>query len=438
VRILFVNQQFQTPAGCSIGRGYEFVRQLQRHGHEVEVLCSGVETEERLTITSGMKFEIRVVETIPCVSIAAGWGSPIAITRVNKYRRMLGFLNFARLAYDVGKRLTPPDLIYATSPPLPIGLAGRRLARHFGVPFVFEVRDPWPQALIDLNALRNPLVIAWMRWMERRIYVAADHFIALSPAIKVVIASQGHNIDKISVVPNASDIHLFRPDRERTPCRGELGLDDRFAAIYFGAMGVANGLDYIVDAARILQQQGNREIVFVLVGTGRMREHLEARVRKENLQNVRFRDPVPRSQIPFFVAACDVSLIIIRPSTANPTWSPNKLFDSLAAGKPIITNVKGWIRELVESGQCGRAVAPEDPAELAAALSELAADDARCRRFGENARRLAERDYSRERLAARLERALRNVCHTTDQELLAQCGRDPQNVAAVTSARENE
>lgn len=410
VKILFLNQQFQSPAGCSISRGYEFVRRLQSFGHDVQVICSGIETEDVLSCPPGQRSHKTVVDGVPCTSIAAGWGSPIAITKVHPYRRMLGFLNFARLAAKVGRQVPPPDVVFSTSPPLPIGLAGRRLAQFFRVPHVFEVRDPWPQALIDLGALKNPVGIAWMRWVERRIYDSASHFIALSPGIEQAIHAQGIPIDRITVVPNASDLELFQSGKASIG-RDFLGLNsDEFACIYFGAMGMANGLDYLLDAAHIVKQAGCDQIKFVMVGTGSRRKRLENRVRVESLSNVHIFDPVPRTDLPHLIAACSVCLTIIRPSTDNPTWSPNKLFDSLAAGKPVVANVKGWIAEMIQKHECGRVTDPQNPQSLADTLVTLSSNPSLRSKYADNARTLAETHYSRDELALKLETALVKVC----------------------------
>ena len=409
MKVLFLNQQFQSPAGCSISRGYEFVRRLRTYGHDVHVICSGIETEEILTCPSGQQSHSTVVDGIPCTTISAGWGSPIAITKVRPYRRMLGFLNFARLAAEVGRRMSVPDAVLATSPPLPIGLAGRRLARHFRVPFVFEVRDPWPQALIDLGAVKNPVGIAWMRWVERRIYDCADHFIALSPGIEQAIHATGIPRDRITIVPNASDLELFGTGKASIG-REFLGLNsEEFACIYFGAMGMANGLDYLLDAAHIIQRAGHDHIKFLMVGTGSKREHLERRVRVESLSNVRIFDPVPRTELPHIIAACSVCLTIIRPSTDNPTWSPNKLFDAFAARKPVVANVKGWIAEMIQQHQCGRVTDPKDPQSLADTLVTLSSNPSLCSEYGEKARLLAETHYSRDQLARKFETAIVKV-----------------------------
>jgi glycosyltransferase involved in cell wall biosynthesis len=340
------------------------------------------------------------------VPIAAAVANPLTITRHGGYRRMVGFLHFARLASRVGKKLTKPDVLFASHTPLTIGLAGRELARHFGVPFVFEVRDLWPQALINIGALRNPAAIWWLRRMERKIYAAADHIVALSPGMKEGIVGTGVAADRVTVIPNASDLDLFHPDLDRRFGRQRLGLGDRFAAIYFGAMGYANGLEYVIEAASILQSRGQKHIVFVLHGDGKQRPLHENQVRERGLGNVLFSAPVPdKHVVAQLVAACDVCLTIYRASTEQ-TWSPNKMFDALAAGRPVIVNVPGWLSQIIEQNDCGYGVNPERPVELADAVAGLSTDPDRCQQMGARARQVAEREFARHKLAACLEQVL--------------------------------
>lgn len=406
MHILYMHQHFQTRRGITGNRSYEFSKCLIRRGHRITMICSGVENEPRLTVPPGKKYIETEVDGIHCVPIAAALANPLIVTRLSGYRRMLQFLHFAKLASRVGRRLPRPDIVFASHTPLTIGLAGMDLARHFDVPFVFEVRDLWPQALINLGVLRNRLAIWWMRRMERKIYRAADHIVALSPGMKQGVVAAGIAERHVTMIPNACDLDLFRPDIDPGPGRERLKLGDRFAAIYFGGMGVANGLDYAVEAARELHRRGNERIVIVLHGNGGQRKALQSQVRQYGLPNVVFSDPVPdKAKVAQLVAACDVCLTIYRATTEH-TWSPNKMFDSLAAGKPVLINVPGWLTDVVEQHRCGRGVSPERPEQLADALEDLAAAPDQCRRMGENARALAQRQFARERLAQELETVL--------------------------------
>jgi len=245
--------------------------------------------------------------------------------------------------------------------------------------------------------------------MARRIYRGAAHIIALSPGMKEGIVRTGVPAGQVTVIPNASDLDLFRPGLDGSAARERLGLGRRFAAIYFGAMGLANGLEYAVEAARILAARGRDHLVLVLHGSGGKRQELEDRVRRYGLANVVFSPLVPdKEDVARIVAGCDVCLTIYRAAREH-TWSPNKMFDALAAGKPILINVPGWLGETIEQNHCGRYVDPQRPEALADALEELADDPERCRQMGANARALAERQFDRRILAARLEEVLRNA-----------------------------
>ena len=184
MRILYLHQHFTTRHGHTGNRSYEFAKYLVGRGHEVSMICSGVENEPRLTLDHGQAWMETKIDGIHCVPIRAAVANPLTITGQGSYRRMLGFLNFVRLAKRVGRGLPRPDVVFASHVPLTIGLAGMDLAKHFDVPLVFEVRDLWPQGLIDLGLLNNWLVIAWLRRMERRIYAVSKHIVALSPGMK--------------------------------------------------------------------------------------------------------------------------------------------------------------------------------------------------------------------------------------------------------------
>src|SRR5262249_27295735 len=239
------------------------------------------------------------------------------------------------------------------------------------------------------------------------LYRAADAIVALSPGMKEGIVRNGVAAEKVTVISNGCDLELFRPDVDGSAGRGRLKLGDGFVALYFGAMGRANGLAYVVDASRILREGGERRIAIVLHGAGGERGRLQARAAAEGLDNVVFSDVVPdKAAVAEIVAAADVCLTIYSSTTRETGWSPNKMFDALAAGRPVVINVPGWLRETIESNGCGRFVDRRRPESLAGALVEMSTNKVACIEMGRAARRLAEREFDRAILAARLERVL--------------------------------
>jgi glycosyltransferase involved in cell wall biosynthesis len=407
VYILYIHQYFATRKGMTGTRSYEFAKYLVGKGHRVTMITSGLANKE-FSVPEGQEYTQVETEGISVVPIAAGYNDPQVGTGMKGWRRMLKFYRFAMLASRVGRKLSRPDVVFATHTPLPIGLAGISLGRYFGVPFVFEVRDLWPEGLIDLGLLKNPLAILWLRRMAQKIYTAASQIVTLSPGMKEGIVKAGIPAERVTVIPNACDLDLFRPDLDISYWHQKLGLGGHFAAIYFGAMGKANGLEYIIEAARILMQRRKHHIAIILLGDGGQRPELEKMAKDYGLTNVIFAGPISRDEVARLVAACQICMTVIRPSKNN-TWSPNKMFDALAAGKPVLVNVPGWLGDIVKNNNCGRSLDPHKPEALADALEELSANPELCREMGRNARSVAEREFDRLKLAARLENILLNV-----------------------------
>ncbi len=405
MHILYLHQYFATRKGMTGTRSYEFARYLVSKGHCVTMITSGLANDE-FPVPKGQQYVELETEGIDVVPIAAAYNKTQVGTRISGWQRMIEFYRFARLAAHVGKKLAKPDVVFATHTPLTIGLAGISICQYFDVPFVFEVRDLWPEAMVNIGALKNPLGIWWLRRMAKKIYTAANEIVALSFGMKEGIIQAGVPDERITVIPNASDLDVFRPDLDGSAWRKKLGLRDRFSAIYFGAMGLANGLEYAIEAARILAERGKNHIAIVLHGDGSKRPELERMVRRYRLENVIFNDLVPdKNEVAQIVAGCDVCMTIYL-ATKEYTWSPNKMFDGLAAGKPILINVPGWLGETIEKNNCGRCLDPYRPEELADTLEELSADIQLCHEMGNNARALAEREFARGKLAQRLETVL--------------------------------
>ena len=402
MKILYIHQYFVSPRQQGGTRSYELSQFLMKQGHEVTMITSGLSNPEYPVVDGAMVTEYDV-DGIRLLSIRAGYNDARAGTGMPGWKRMLGFHKFAWSAANVGKALDSPDIIFATHTPLMVGLSGVLLRRHFGVPFVFEIRDLWPEALVNIGVLRSRMIIAYLKKMSGFLYRTADHLSAASPGMKEGILQYGIPDEKVTVVTNASDLEMFGAHVDGTGERERLAIGSRFAVIYFGAHGKANGLDYVLDAAAELKRRGRTNIALVLHGDGGTKLELKERARREGLDNVVFSDPVPsKKQMSKIVAACDACMTIYRASK-EVTWSPNKLFDALAAEKPVLVNVPGWLGQTVEENECGYMTHPTDADTLADAVERLEADRDLCARFSTNSRRLAEDVFAREKQAAKLE-----------------------------------
>jgi glycosyltransferase involved in cell wall biosynthesis len=379
MRILYMHQFFITRAGVGSTRSYEFARRFAARGHTVRMVTAGGGS--------------RNVDGIEVVGVRGGYSDYVGATSVAYPRRMLAFAAFAATATRAALRGPRPDVIYASSPPLTIVLPAVAAAARWRVPLVFEVRDLWPEAPIQMGALRNPALRRLARAVERLVYRRSARVIALSPGIREGVVSAGAPPERVALVPNASDLELFSPELDGPSERRRLGLGDGLVCSYFGTMGEANDLGQVIDAAPLV-----RDVTFVLLGDGKRRPELENRAPA----NVRFLDPAPdKASVARLAAASDACLTIFKDVPVLATNSPNKLFDTFAAGRPAIVNTDGWMRDLVEGNEAGVFVRPGDPRDLAAKVAWLRDNPREVERLGRNARALAEREFDRDALAAR-------------------------------------
>jgi glycosyltransferase involved in cell wall biosynthesis len=370
MRILYLHQFFTTRAGAGGTRSYEFARRFVERGHAVRMVTAG----------DG----VRTVDEIEVVGVRGAYSDYMPATSMSNARRMLAFARFAAGATAAALRGPRPDVVYATSPPLTMALPALAASLRWRAPLVFEVRDLWPEAPIQMGALRNPLAQRLARALERFVYRRSARIVALSPGIQAALPEE-----KTVLVPNAADLDLFAP----APPPSE------FRVSYFGALGEANDVTAAVEAARLLP-----DVRFVLMGDGKRRTELE----RSAPPNVEFRRGT-KEEVAKLAAESSACLTLFKDVPVLATNSPNKLFDTFAAGRPAIVNTDGWMRELVEENDAGVYVRPGDAAELAEKLAWLRANPDVAERMGRNARALAEREFARDALAERALAVLEEV-----------------------------
>jgi glycosyltransferase involved in cell wall biosynthesis len=323
--------------------------------------------------------------------------------------RVAGWLAYGAGVGRAAKRLGPFDAVVGSSPHLPAAAAAQRVASKLGVPFVFEVRDPWPEVLAGMGAWAptSPAYRGLAR-LARRLEGQADAVVVLSEGVGRLLVGRGVPDTKVHVIPNGADPDALLPPAPRPELRRRLGWgDDEVVAVYTGAHGPANGLDLLLDAAAELAGP-HPAVRVVLVGDGVEKARLQQRTRDEGLATVRFLDPVPKSELPTVLGAADVGVHCLADSEVFH-WgvSPNKLFDYLGAGRAVVTNTPGEVSTLVREAGAGRAV---PPGGLADGIAELAALAAPARdALGAAGRTWLGTHRSRAVLAARFEAVLDQV-----------------------------
>jgi glycosyltransferase involved in cell wall biosynthesis len=394
MRLLYFHQHFTTPRGASGTRSYEFARRLIARGHEVTMVCgsygtgnTGLDGDFRKGRRSGVVDGIRVIELQLPYSNADSF-----------LKRTFTFLKFA--VRSVGIALSERyDLLFATSTPLTAaipGIVARPIRRK---PFVFEVRDLWPELPREMGVITNPIVLLGLGFLERMAYRMADHVIGLAPGIVDGIQARSPARQATTLIPNGCDLDVFVPaDSPRPPIAGV--ADDDFVAIFTGAHGIANGLNAVLDAAAELRQRNAKHIKFVFVGDGMQKQELRERAAREALSNCIFLDPVPKGDLAELMQSADLGLMILANVEAfYYGTSPNKFFDYIAGGMPVLCNYPGWVSGMLVEWGAGVAVPPNDPAEFAEALMNLAEKPELLAQMGRRARALAEQEFDRAKLA---------------------------------------
>lgn len=350
---------------------------MQR-GHEVVV------------ITGGKTRNTEHLEGIRIETLAVAYDNRFAFVA-----RIWSFVKYAWWSYRCALREQAVDYVYAISVPLTVGWTAVQLKKKRGHRFLFEVGDLWPEAPIQLGFLKNRWLQMQARKLEAAIYRQAEAIVALSPMIQDTIQKTAPD-KKIHLVPNMADTDFYRPSAKDPRWEKELRTEGKWVIAYIGAIGYANGLHAVLDAAKACAHQ--RDWLFVLAGDGAMLAELEARTISEHIANVRFIPFGPRAAMQKLMNVTDVCLISYLPMPVLQTGSPNKYFDALAAGKPVVVNFGGWIREEVERVRCGLYAEANQPHQYEAAILKIKED---YHAYATAARALAERSYSRQALSQR-------------------------------------
>ena len=422
MKVLYIHQYFCTRDGRSGTRSYEFARRLVRNGHRVTMLTSDSDLSD-LRIPAGARSARLQVEGIEVVAVRAPYSQ-----KMGTLGRIQSFLLFMLRSSWIACRLPRHDVVIATSTPLTVGVPGLLAALVRRTPLVFEVRDLWPEAPIQMGVIRNPAVIGLLRAFERLVYRQSAHVIALSPGMRDGVRAAGTPAEKISVIPNCSDLDLFRPGDPPQDVLDCFGLEDAFVVAYAGSMGEANAVDVLVDAAELLRDRA--DVRFLLIGQGKQAQAVQEDVARRGLRNVVFAGSVPRREVVGLLQASHVALVLFRDLPILATNSPNKLFDALAAGRPVIVNSDGWTRALVERHDVGRFARPGSAESLASEILWLRDHPDERSAMGRNARRLAQAEFDRDKLAARFEAVLRAAAGSLPAALDA----ESERVAPATPA----
>ena len=389
MHILLIHQAFAALDEAGGTRHHELARFLVQKGHTVTVIASPV---SYLTGTSSHKQK----EVIEGVTILRAY----TYNALHKsfVHRVFAFVSFMLSSFLIGLGIKNVDVVWGTSPPIFQGVTALALARLKKAKFLFEVRDLWPDFAIAVGVLKNQVLINMSIWLEGFLYRHADRMMVNSPGYLEHVKLRGAKF--VELVPNGADPSMFDPQADGAGFRQANHLGDHFVVLYAGAHGISNDLEVVLECADLLAS--NPVFRFVLLGDGKEKPALQARVREMGLENVLFLPSVPKTEMAQALAGAQACIAILKPLEAYKTTYPNKVFDYMAAGRPVVLAIEGVIREVVEQADCGVFPQPGNARDMANAIQFLESDRAHAAILGRHGRKYLEEHFSREHIAGQL------------------------------------
>ena len=404
MRILFLTDNFPPETNAPATRTFEHARRWVRAGARVTVVTTAPNFPAG-KVFSGYRNRLFQREWIDGVETIRVW---TYITANQGFtRRTLDYMSFMVTGFLASLFLPRPDVIVATSPQFFTACAAYVLSLFKFRPFVFELRDLWPDSIVAVGAMRDSASIRALRRLEYFLYRKAARIVSVTHSFKAVLSANGIPGEKIAVVRNGADLRGFIPGEKPDDLERRYGLEGKFVAAYIGTVGMAHGLGTLLDAAERLK--ANTRIAFVVVGDGAERESLEKEARNRGLSNVTFVGAVGKDEVARYWQLADSALVLLRDRPVFRHVLPSKMFEAMATARPVVLGVLGESAELLDAAQAGVTFPPEDAAALAQTLEALAAAPERAAEMGQRGRRFVEAELDRDKIASMMLDELRAV-----------------------------
>jgi colanic acid biosynthesis glycosyl transferase WcaI len=414
LKVLYISQYYPPEIAAPSARVSELSQHWVKRGHDVTVLTGFPNHPDGVLRPEYRRRLWRMVfrEQMHGVDVVRSWLLPLSTRK--SFARILNCVSFFLSSSLTGTFLARPDVIIASSPQLLVGLTGWWLSRAHRVPFIFEVRDLWPESLVAVG-LGNTRS-AMYRSLEKIaafLYRRADHVVVVTPAFRERLIAQWRVApEKISVVPNGVETAMFSPRPADSVLRqqigAQIGAKDKFVVSFIGTLGLAHGLDTLVAAAEKLQQK-EPSVLFVVIGEGADRERIVDMAQAKGLTNIRFVPQQSRERIPAYIAASDACLALLKKSEVFETVIPTKMLEFMSCGRPVILGVSGQAREILKQSQAGIAIEPCDSDALCDAILKLRDDADLRQQLARNGREYIVQNFSREHTASAYLEILREV-----------------------------
>ncbi len=410
MNILFLTDNFPPETNAPATRTHEHARNWVSAGHQVAVLTN-VPNFPTGRVFPGYRNKLWQREVMDGIRVVRVWTYVTA--NEGFFRRSLDYFSFGVTGVIGGLFLPTPDVIVATSPQIFTALGGCILAWIKRRPFVFELRDLWPDSIVAVGAMREGPLLRTLRRLEYWLYHRSAKIVSVTNAFKRILVANGIPQGKVAVIRNGVDLKAFMPGPKPIELARRLGLEGKFVAAYVGTIGMAHGLDALLSAAERLRDR--RDLAFVLVGAGAERTRLEEDAKRRGLGNVIFVGPVDKQQVKEYWHLCDVALVLLKDASLFLHVIPSKIFEAMGTGRPIILGVRGESQELLKEAGAGIAIPPENSQALAEAIVKIMDSPALCQDMGAAGRRFVERKFDRERLALEMLKVLEEAAGQRNQ-----------------------
>lgn len=382
MKILILHQHFNTPEKGGAIRSYYLAKALADSGLKVYVITAHNQNDYLKQNIEGVE-----VHYLPV---------PYD-NRFGFFARSRAFLSYVWGAVKLSQQFKDIDYCYAISVPLTVGLAAQWIRRKYKIPYIFEVGDLWPDAPVQMGFVKNYFFQTLLYQLEKSIYKSAQSVVALSPSIQSAIEKKVPG-KKVHLIPNMADCDYYRPETKNPMLEEKFNVKDKFLISYIGAVGLANGLDYLLECANA-SRKAELPVHFFICGDGALLDRLKGNVKQMGLKNLTFMDFTNRVGVKELLNVTDATFICYKPIPILETGSPNKFFDGLAAGKLIMINFGGWIRKEIEENRCGIYTDPHQPTDFVKKITPFLSDTELLLNYQQAARQLAEKKYSRELLS---------------------------------------
>ncbi len=402
MKILFLTQYCPPEVGAPQNRIFEFAKQLKKFGHEVTILTA-MPNYPRGEIFEEYRGKKIVKETLDDINIIR---TGIYATKSKDFtKRLRNYLSFTWTSVAKGARHIPnQDFVITESPPLFLGWSGYVLAKLKKAKFIFNVSDLWPESAVKLDVLHNEAMIKASTWLEEFCYKKAAAVTCQTRGIVDNIVGRGFDSKKVHLITNGVDTEFFKRENRSEVLRENIGIKNKFAVVYAGIHGIAQGLEVVINAAEILKNYKDIQIVFI--GEGPEKPMLKEMVKEKKLNNITFLPMQSKKDMPKIIASMDATVVPLKRLDLFKGALPSKMFEALSSELPIVLAVEGEAEELINNAGAGIVVEPENEKAIAKAVLDLYKDENLRRSLGKNGRAYVKEHFSREAITRKLEKIL--------------------------------